>query len=116
MPPQHRWYAEWSPERFRRWARVVGPQTETLIAKVLDRPAYAPQAYRSCLGILNLVKQHGAVKLEKACAKALQLGAYSCKRIRNILALRLEEENQPQLELSPSLPVHENVRGSQYYN
>jgi transposase len=116
MPPQHRWYAEWSPERFRRWARVVGPQTETLIGKVLDRRAYAPQAYRSCLGILNLVKHHGAVKLEKACAKALQLGSYSCKRIRNILTLRLEEESQPQLDLNPSLPVHENLRGSQYYN
>ena len=25
MPPQHRWYAEWSPERFVRWGRALGP-------------------------------------------------------------------------------------------
>jgi hypothetical protein len=116
MPAQHRWYAEWSPERFRSWARVVGPQTEILIGKILDSRTYAPQAYRSCLGILNLVKRHGALKLEKACAKALQLGSYSCRRLRNILTLRLEEEGRPELDLSPSLPEHENLRGSGYYN
>ena len=116
MPPQHRWYAQWSPERFRSWARVVGPQTETLIGKILDSRTYAPQAYRSCLGILNLVKRHGALKLERACAKALQLGSYSCRRVRNILTLRLEEETHPELDLRASLPEHENLRGSAYYN
>jgi hypothetical protein len=63
-----------------------------------------------------LVKHHGALRLEKACAKALQLGSYSCRRIRNILTLRLEEENHPQLDLTPALPAHENLRGSGYYN
>jgi transposase len=116
MPPQHRWYAEWSPERFRSWARVVGPQTEALIAAVLESRTYTPQAYRSCLGILNLVKHHGALRLEKACAKALQLGCISCRRIRNILALGLEEDSHPQLDLAPALPAHENLRGSEYYN
>ena len=83
---------------------------------MLDSRTYAPQAYKSCLGILNLVKPHGAMRLEKACGKALRLGSYSYRRIKNILALRLEEESQPQLELEATLPVHENLRGSQYYN
>jgi hypothetical protein len=95
---------------------VVGPQTEALIAAVLESRTYAPQAYRSCLGILNLVKHHGALRLEKACAKALQLGSSSCRRVKNILALRLEEEGRPALDLAPALPVHENLRGSGYYN
>jgi hypothetical protein len=56
------------------------------------------------------------LRLEKACAKALQLGSYSCRRIRNILTLRLEEETHPLLDLAPALPVHENLRGSGYYN
>ena len=116
MPPAHRWYAEWSPERFLGWARAVGPQTEAMIGKVLEARTYAPQAYKSCLGILNLVKPHGAMRLEKACGKALRLGTYSYRRIKNILALRLEEESQPQLEFQARLPVHENLRGSQYYN
>ena len=54
MPPQHRWYAEWSPERFLSWARAIGPETAELIATVLSAAAYPPQAYRSCLGIFPL--------------------------------------------------------------
>jgi transposase len=115
MPPSHRWYAEWSPEKFLGWARSIGPETEAILAKVLEAAVYPPQAFRSCLGILSLAKQHGPERLNKACAKALQVGTQSFKRIQSILALRLEEECQPQLELG-SLPPHENVRGSEYYN
>lgn len=117
MPPAHRWYAKWSPERFLGWARAVGPETEEVIAKVLDSRTYAPQAFKVCLGILNLQRPHGTVRLNKACARALRFGTHSYTRIRNILAQGLEEEGQPQLELAvPALPEHENLRGSDYYN
>ena len=70
-----------------------------------------------CLGILNLQKSYGTLRLNKACAKALKIGTCSCTRIRNILAQGLEEESQPQLQLAaPALPAHENLRGSSYYN
>jgi transposase len=36
MPSSHRRYAEWSPERFRRWAKTIGPNTEGLIIAVLS--------------------------------------------------------------------------------
>ena len=35
MPPQHRWYAEWSAERFLRWGRALGPNVEAVIEQVL---------------------------------------------------------------------------------
>ena len=35
MPPQHRWYAEWSPERFVRWGRALGANVEAVIEQVL---------------------------------------------------------------------------------
>ncbi|MBE3064258.1 MAG: hypothetical protein IMZ69_04495 [Spirochaetes bacterium] len=55
--------------------------------------------------------------MNKACARALRFGTHSYTRIKNILAQGLEEESQPQLELAVSpLPVHENLRGSDYYN
>ena len=39
MPRSHRRYAEWTPERFRHWARAIGPHTEGLILAVLaSRP------------------------------------------------------------------------------
>src|SRR5208337_3398817 len=31
MPSSHRRYAEWTPDRFRRWAGKIGPNTEGLI-------------------------------------------------------------------------------------
>ena len=33
------------------------------------------QGYRACLGLLRLERQHGAVRLEAACARALLLGS-----------------------------------------
>jgi hypothetical protein len=71
-----------------------------------------PAAY---MGILSLAKRHGSDRLNKACRKALHVGTQSCTRIKNILALGLEEETQPHLDLG-ALPEHENVRGSGYYN
>ncbi len=39
MPSAHRRYAEWTPERFRRRARSIGPSTEGLVVAVLaNRP------------------------------------------------------------------------------
>lgn len=115
MPNQHRWYAEWSPERFLSWAATMGAETKELIGKVLSSAAYPPQAFRSCLGILNLAKGHGSNRLNEACRKALQIGTHSYTRVKNILALKVESDRAPRLDLGP-LPVHENVRGSDYYN
>jgi transposase len=114
MPERHRWYAEWTPERFQGWAATIGAETAELIGKVLEAAAYPPQAFRSCLGILNLAKKHGSQRLNAACAKALGLGTLSYKRISNILALKVEQEGQPQLPLA-ALPAHENVRGGDYF-
>jgi transposase len=114
MPPEHRWYAQWSRERFQSWARSLGTDVETLIVKVLDSRPYAPQAFRTCMGILNLQKSYGPEKLNKACRRAWSFGAYSYTRVNNILAQGLEEERQPHLELR--LPAHENVRGGSYFN
>jgi transposase len=114
MPPKHRWYAKWTPERFLRWAKALGKAVEQLISKVLESRAYPQQAFNSCMGILNLEKKYGVKRLNMACKKALSFGMYSCRRIENILKQGLEEESQPDLDLK--LPEHENVRGSGYFH
>jgi hypothetical protein len=35
MPSSHRHYAEWTPDRFRRWVGKIGPSIEGLISAVL---------------------------------------------------------------------------------
>jgi len=114
MPPHHRFYAQWSPERFIRWAQSIGDDVAEMIQVVLKSREHPEQAYKICMGILNLVKEHGPDRLNKACARALGFGFYSYKRIKNILDRGLEEEP---LTESKEFPVssHENIRGSQYY-
>jgi transposase len=117
MPPRHRWYAKWTPERFMSWARSLGDAVEEAVRHVLDSRPYPQQAYNTCMGILNLEKEYGAHRLNKACRRALSFGMCSYRRIHNILKQGLEEDHQPELELQHQRwTVHENVRGSGYYN
>ena len=114
MPPHHQFYAQWSPERFIKWAQSIGDDVAEMIQVVLKSRKHPEQAFKTCMGILNLVKKHGPDRLNKACARALGFGFYSYKRIKNILDRGLEEE--PLYE-SRELTVssHENIRGSKYY-
>lgn len=114
MPEDHRRYSEWNPERFRRWARSIGPQVEVVIGKVLEGRKHPEQSYKTCMGILSLEKKYGAGKLNKACRRADRFGSYSCRRIEDMLKRGMEEDRQPELELVT--PEHENIRGSQYYD
>lgn len=117
MPLKHRMYAKWNPERFQRWARALGDEVERIVTEVLQGASYPPQAYKTCMGILQLEKSYGAARLNKACKRARSFGMYSYWRIQNILKLGLEQESQGELDFEPKqLPVHANVRGSSYYH
>jgi transposase len=117
MPDSHRHLTEWNPERFLSWAREIDSDVEEVIKRVLASRTYAPQAYRVCLGILSLHKRYGSLRLGQACRVALRYDSHSYSRIRNILAQGLEQENQPELELTETVPpVHENLRGAEYFN
>jgi transposase len=114
MPPNHRYYAEWTPDRFIRWARSIGDNVEEIIKVVLKSRKHPEQAFKTCMGILNLVKEHGPDRLDMACEKALDFGFYSYKRIKNILDRGLEKDifTEPK---DHCISSHENLRGSEYY-
>ncbi len=115
MPANHRHYAEWSPDRFLRWAEDIGPQTRALIETALRSRRHPQQAYRTCLGILGLAKRFTKERLEAASGRALASGIYSYRGIKNILDTGLD---QVPLEepISTPLDPHANIRGSSYYN
>ncbi len=116
MPDEHRVYAKWNRDRFIGWATSMGDDVRRVITTILDRAGYPQQAYKTCMGILNLAKIADAKRLNKACARALSFGSFSYTRIKNILERGLEEERQPQLDLQMrSRRAHENVRGSHYF-
>jgi transposase len=116
MPPNHRFYAEWSPDRFLRWAAQIGEEVRCVVQRVLKSRKHPEQAFRVCLGILNLSKSYGKEALKRVCREANTHGIYSYRRIEAMLKLQRQEEKQTRLEWEQKLPSHENIRGSHYYH
>jgi transposase len=113
MPANHRWYLEWSPERFTRWGRQIGPQTEAFIQALLASRRHPEQAYRSCLGILKLADSASPQLLEAACSLALAHDALSYKAVKRLLETK---KDALEASSSPEPSAHEHIRGQNYYN
>jgi transposase len=116
LPSTHQFVADWNPARFIKWAASIHTDVEQYIKKILDSNAYPEQTYKSCVGILSMEKKVGKERLTAACSRANHFNVYNYKVILNILQNKLdyqkpEEENNTQL----TLPLHENIRGAEYY-
>ncbi|MBI2535117.1 MAG: IS21 family transposase [Deltaproteobacteria bacterium] len=116
MPPAHQKYLEWTPSRIVSWAEKIGPQTATLVQKIIESRTYPEQAYRSCLGILRLEKHYPKERLEKAAGRALKFSALSLRSLRKILNSGLDRLEDSKEASDSLLPTHENIRGPRYYH
>lgn len=116
MPKRHQQHAEWTPDRLINWAKKTGGQTAELIEAILASRPFPQQAFRACFGIMRLGKSYGQNRLELASKRALALGAYTYRSVESILKKGLEKLPVPTDESSSSIPTHDNVRGSDYYN
>ncbi len=85
MPQLARRYRDWTHERIRREAASVGPDTAVLVDVILRSRPHPEQGFRSCIGILRLVKRYGAGRVDAACARALALGTRSYTSVAAIL-------------------------------
>ena len=115
MPRAHREHLEWTPSRIINWAQKVGPCTAQLVERIMEERPHPEQGYRACLGILRLSKTYGAERLEKAAQRALPFRFHSYRSVESILKKGLENRPLPVVSSEP-LPLHENLRGSHYYN
>ena len=78
-----------------------------------SRP-HPEQGFRSCIGIIGLVKRFGFERVDAACARALVLGTRSYSSVAAILKNR--RERAPAAAAEPPLLIHENIRGPGYYH
>ena len=115
MPRSHREHLEWTPSRILNWAQKVGPSTAQLLERIMAERPLPEQGYRACLGILRLSKTYGEERVEKASKRALPFRFHSYGSVESILKKGLDDQPLPEVS-SESLPLHENVRGSHYYN
>ena len=116
MPKSHQKWAEWTPDRFIRWAGKIGPHTQSLIENVLNSRAHPQQGFRSCLGILRLAKSYGDDRLEAACRRAVAIGGTSYRSVQSILKHNLDQKPLPDQSCADQLIKHINIRGAAYYH
>ena len=116
MPSSHRRYAEWTPDRFRRWARTIGPNTEALVTTILAHRPHPEQGFRSCLGILRLYRGITPARAEAVSARALEIGAMNYGSVASILTNNLDRVAAHESRAEPTLFDHPNVRGPRYFH
>jgi len=116
MPKAHQKYLEWTPSRIMDWAGKNGPNTGNLATCIMENRKHPEQGFRSCLGIMRLVKQYSPERVEAACGRALLLKAYSCKSVESILKNNLDKQDMPDCSCSSEKKIiHYNIRGREYY-
>jgi transposase len=114
MPPEHQFVADWSAERFISWAEKIGESVKCMIEVVLRTVEFPQQGFNTCLGILNLAKKYGNDRLNNACKRAVQANYYAYTAVKNILEKGLDKIQEEPTTLK--LPLHSNIRGSNYFN
>jgi transposase len=110
MPANHRFMLNANEDWFQREAAKIGPHTNAYFTALLKSRPHPQQAYRSCLGILDLARKHPHPWLEIACQRLLTAHLLSYRDVKFEL-----ERLAADLSANP-LPAHENVRGDTYYH
>jgi len=116
MPSAHRRYAEWTPAKMMSEAAKVGSATVALFEAIMKTKPHPEQGFRSCLGIISLVKSYGPERVEAACRRGNDIRATSYGSIKSILQYGLDKAYAQQA--TPDAPPirHGNIRGSGYYH
>ena len=116
MPTRHRKHQQWTPGRLKHWACDIGPATLAWVDAQLTSKRHPEQAYRICLGLLNLSRAYPPERLEAACRIANKAGLIRLKQVRSILQSN-RDQLPDQLELQTELPQdHENIRGPKTFH
>ena len=116
MPKRHQKQQRWTPGRLKHWAKDIGPEVLTWVDTQLTTRDHPEQAYRVCLGLLNLSRDYPLARLNAACKIANREGLLRLKQIKSILRSHRDQLPEP-LDLQTELPQeHENIRGPKNFH
>lgn len=111
----HRFVSDWSPEKFLSWAEAIDVSVRQYIYAILNKKQHVEQSYKSCVGVLAMGKEYGNPRLINACKRGIEFDMYSYKSIEMILKRGLDQPEEIENQLS-LMPLHDNIRGKNYYN
>lgn len=115
MPLGHLQQANQTVPKILARAESIGPHTLLVVKTRMAERRHPEQAVRACYGILGLGKAYSRERLERACERAMRFKALSYQSIQSILRNRLDEKVLADAQES-QLPLHENIRGGDYYH
>lgn len=117
MPVKHEKHHQWSAGRLMNWAKDLGGEVLIWVQALLKQKQHEQQAYRVCLGLLNLSRSYPASRLNNACAIANKHHLYRLKHIKAILLSNQDQLLSEQKEQPSLLPQsHENIRGPKSFH
>ncbi|WP_316739889.1 IS21 family transposase [Pedobacter aquatilis] len=113
----HRYSAERTPETFLERAGVIDGDVLAVIKAVLESRRHDDQKIKTCEGILGLERKYGAARLASACSRALDYGVdvKVFRTIQSILENNVDIQRENLFANELPMPVHDNIRGEQYY-
>jgi transposase len=114
MPANHQFLDGWKTDRFIKWASQMGGSVEAFIELLLENKEHPQQAFKSCMGVLNLGRKYSADDLESVCKKAIEYNSISFRFIKNSLQNKTHKL-EPEELVDIKLPFHENIRGKENY-
>lgn len=115
MASSHRYLSDWTPEKFIEQAKAIDEEVAEYILLVIENKQHPEQAYKSCTGILSLARKVGNQRLTMACRRAHGYGVYNYPIIVQILEKGLDALSEEEQQDAYTMPQHQNIRGSDYY-
>jgi len=115
MPASHRAHLEWTPAKLIDWGERIGKACALVVRWQMEHRPHPEQGYRSCLGLKRLARSYGADRLEAACARAMSIRSPTYRSVAAILKSGMDRQPLRAEPTQTSLPLHENLRGADYY-
>jgi len=100
------------------WGLTVGEYTSKLLKTIMDRKPHPEMGYRSCLGLMRAYEKSkenlSEEQLDAISAYALKFQKFRLQQIRELLKNPPHESYDEDVKVF-ALSIHENIRGSAYY-
>jgi len=116
MPASHRAHLEWTPGKLLAWGQRIGVACAAVVRWQMEHRPHPEQGYRACLGLQSLARRFGHERLEAACTRAMAIRSPTYQSIKAILTHGMDRQAPKAQPAQASLPLHDNVRGPDYYH
>ena len=116
MPKDHQKHSEWNGDRFRGWARKIGPETLAVIEFLLASTKIEEQSYKTCNALLHLSGKYSRDRLEAACSRVMEFSPRpSYKAVESVLKSGVDTAPVKKAEKKEALGQYGFLRGADYY-